>query len=82
MHPHTARHSFATSLLKAEADIRVKQEVLGHADFLSSQAYTHLAKTDIGRIVRPISSKLFRKSNEPGEVQIPLGIVRDSDGGI
>jgi len=80
MYPHPARHWFATSLLKAATEIRGIQEVLSHAHFLSSQVYTHLAKTDIGRMVRPISSELFRKSTEPGEVQIPLGIVRDSDG--
>jgi len=51
MHPHAARHWFATSLLKDGTDIRLIQEVLGHADFLSSQVYTHLAKTDIGRMV-------------------------------
>jgi len=82
MHPHAARHWFATSLLKAGTDIRLIQEVLGHADFLSSQVYMHLAKTDIGRMVRPIFSELFRKSTEPGEAQIPLGTVGDSDGGI
>jgi len=80
MHPHAARHWFVTYLLKAGTDIRVIQKVLGHADFLGSQVYTHLAKTDKGRMVRPISSELLRKSTEPGEVQIPLGTVRDSDG--
>jgi len=72
MHPHAARHWFATSLLKDGTDIRLIQEVLGHADFLSSQVYTHLAKTDIGRMVSQFFfSELFRKSTEPGKLKFP-----------
>jgi len=66
MHLHAARYRFATSLLKAGNDIRVIQEVLGHAHFLSSKVNMHLAKTDIGMMVRLISSELFRQSTEPG----------------
>jgi len=52
LHPHMLRHTFATDLLKSGMNLRVLQNLLGHADLQTTEVYTHVVPEQLREVIR------------------------------